>query len=49
LHEAFGAEVELVPGSEGVFDITVDGKTIFSKAATGRFPEDGEVAKLIRG
>ncbi|HBT96132.1 MAG TPA: hypothetical protein DEB25_00030 [Desulfobulbaceae bacterium] len=48
LHETFGAEIELLPGSDGVFDVAVDGKTIFSKTASGRFPEDGEVAKLIQ-
>jgi len=39
--------VELIPGSNGVFEITVDGKLIFSKAKSGRFPEDGEIAGLI--
>jgi len=31
-----------------VFEITVDGKKLFSKKALGRFPEDGEVLALIR-
>jgi selenoprotein W-related protein len=48
LREAFATEVELVPGDGGIFDIAVDGKKIFSKAAMGRFPEDGEIARLIR-
>jgi len=48
LHEVFGTEVELTPGGDGIFDVTVDGKKVFSKTAMGRFPEDGEVAKLIR-
>ena len=48
MHEAFGAETELLPGDSGVFDVTVDGRKIFSKTATGRFPEEGEVAGLIR-
>ena len=41
--ERYGAEVELVPGVAGVFDITVDGKLAYSKKATGRFPTDEEV------
>jgi selenoprotein W-related protein len=39
----YGAEVELVPGVGGVFEITVDGRLAFSKKATGRFPTDDEV------
>jgi predicted Rdx family selenoprotein len=31
-----------------VFEITVDRDLIFSKRATGRFPDDGEVLGLIR-
>jgi len=41
-------EAELAPGGNGIFDVTVDGKTVFSKTAMGRFPEDGEIAKLIQ-
>ena len=33
--------------SGGVFEVSVDGKKVFSKKALGRFPEDGEVAGLI--
>ena len=33
----------LITGSKGVFDVMVDGETIYSKAATGRKPEPGEV------
>jgi len=32
----------------GVFEITVDGKKVFSKKALGRFPEEGEIEGLIR-
>ena len=39
---------KLVPSRGGVFEISVDGKTIFSKRALDRFPEDGEVVELIR-
>jgi selT/selW/selH-like putative selenoprotein len=46
---ALSVESELIAGRGGVFDITVDGKTVFSKKALGRFPHDGEVLGLIRG
>ncbi|MCI5220176.1 MAG: hypothetical protein D3914_13560 [Candidatus Electrothrix sp. LOE2] len=42
------AEVELVPGSGGVFTVCADGKQIFSKHETGRFPDDGEIVDLLR-
>jgi len=47
--EGYGAEVELVPGVAGVFDITVDGRLAYSKKQTGRFPTDEEVAVLFGG
>jgi selenoprotein W-related protein len=43
------AEIELVAGSNGIFDITVDGKMIFSKFEQGRFPQTDEIISLIRG
>jgi selenoprotein W-related protein len=44
-----GADVELIASSGGVFEVTVDGKLLFSKKALNRFPEEGEVAGLIAG
>jgi selT/selW/selH-like putative selenoprotein len=43
LEQRYGAEIELVPGVGGVFEITVDGQLKFSKKQTGRFPTDDEV------
>jgi selT/selW/selH-like putative selenoprotein len=43
LEAKYGAEVELVPGVGGVFEITVDGSLKFSKKQVGRFPTDDEV------
>jgi len=37
-----------VAGSGGVYEITVDGETVFSKKTSGRFPEDGEIIALMR-
>jgi len=38
----------LIEGKDGVFEVTVDGNLVFSKRALGRFPDDGEVARIIR-
>ena len=43
MEEKYGAEVELVPGVAGVFEITVDGRLAFSKKQMGRFPTDEEI------
>ena len=43
MQQKYDAEVELVPGVAGVFDITVDGQLKYSKKQTGRFPTDDEV------
>ena len=43
MQDKYGADVELVPGTGGVFEITVDGQLKFSKKQTGRFPTDEEV------
>ena len=34
-------------GSKGVFDVTVDGRLIYSKADTGRHAQPGEVLDLF--
>ncbi len=35
-------------GGGGIYDVTVDGKKVFSKHEVGRFPDDGEVVKTIK-
>ena len=42
-------EVELVKGVAGVFEITIDGKLVFSKKQLGRFPGDVEIDALAGG
>ena len=37
----------MIPTSGGVFEIIVNGSLIFSKNQLGRFPEEGEIVKLI--
>jgi selenoprotein W-related protein len=49
LQDKYGAEVELVPGVGGVFEITVDGQLKYSKKQTGRFPTDAEVLAVGGG
>ena len=42
-------QAELVKGSGGVFDITVDGVLVYSKHRSGRFPDNAEVVQALRG
>ncbi len=42
------ADLTLVMGSKGVFDVEVDGELLYSKHATGRHAEPGEVLRLFR-
>jgi len=48
LKQALDVDSELTAGSGGVFEITVDGKKVFSKKALGRFPDAGEILRLIQ-
>jgi selenoprotein W-related protein len=38
----------LVEASGGVFEVSMDGKLLFSKRAKGRHAEPGEVLRLVR-
>ena len=42
-----GVSVDLINGSNGVFDVEIDGKLVYSKRNTGRFPNLGELLTLI--
>ena len=46
--EAELGEVALVPGSGGVFDVRLDGETLWSRKAMSRFPELKELKQLVR-
>ena len=48
LEKEFGAKSKLVAGANGIFDVIVDGKKVFSKFKAGRFPETGEITGLIK-
>ncbi len=41
-------EVVLVPGTGGIFEVRVDGETIWSRKQEGRFPESKELKQLVR-
>ena len=40
-------QAELVKGGNGVFDVEVDGKQLFSKDGVDRFPEYQEIPNAI--
>ena len=41
------ADVTLIPDTKGLFEWSVDGELVFSKAAMGRFPDMDELRELI--
>ena len=48
MRKAIGVEAELIPGSDGIFDVIVEGDRVFSKHETGRLPEPGEVVGVLK-
>jgi selT/selW/selH-like putative selenoprotein len=49
LQQAFpDTDVRLIPSSGGVFEVLVDGALVFSKKASRRHAEPGEVVGLMR-
>ena len=42
------ANVEIIEGSGGVFEVTVDGSLIYSMKETGQFPEKGKVISFMK-
>ena len=47
LKQDIGA-LTLVPTGGGVFEVTVNGKKIYSKKETGEFPEPEAIVKQVR-
>lgn len=43
-----GVQAELIESGGGVFEIEYGGNLLFSKKNLGRFPNEGEVLKLIK-
>jgi selenoprotein W-related protein len=49
--KAFEPEVQsitLLPAEGGRFEVTVDGRLVYSKLKTGRHADQGEVVELVR-
>ncbi len=45
---ALGFKSSLVEGEKGMFDVIVNGRTIFSKHKKDRFPESAEIIDILR-
>ena len=43
-----GIDSELVRGSGGIFNVSVDGRRIYSKDDTGRFPSEKDIVEQLR-
>ena len=48
LKKRLGVDSKLIPGGGGVFDVSADGKVIFSKKAAGRYPEPEEIIGALQ-
>ena len=48
LKKQLDVDATMTPGSGGVFDVMLDGKTIFSKKQVGRFPETVEILGMLK-
>jgi|TARA_B100000959_G_scaffold282013_1_gene347491 selenoprotein W-related protein len=42
------SDLRLVTGSNGIYDVRVDGELIYSKDENGRHAEDGEVLEIFK-
>jgi selenoprotein W-related protein len=42
------SEIVITPSGSGVFEVTVDGRLLFSKKATGRHAEIEEVLEAVQ-
>lgn len=41
-------ELALIPGKGGIFEIKIDGETVFSRLKESRFPEIKELKQIVR-
>jgi selenoprotein W-related protein len=41
------ADLKLIPGGGGCFELTVDGELIYSKLKTGKFPDEGAMVAAV--
>jgi predicted Rdx family selenoprotein len=47
IKQTHGVEARLIEGKGGVFVIRQDGRAVYDKAETGRFPAPGEASRLL--
>jgi len=49
LKKTYGPDTvtELIEDKGGVFEVELDGKLLFSKKKSNRFPNEGEILKLV--
>ncbi|HDL17592.1 MAG TPA: SelT/SelW/SelH family protein [Bacteroidetes bacterium] len=47
LKEEYGTEPQLIKGKGGVFDVKLNGRSIYSKHETGYFPSNEEISAKI--
>jgi selenoprotein W-related protein len=40
-------QITLIPSTNGVFEVRVDGALVFSKTRLGRFPQPGELVRVV--
>ena len=48
IKKQLGVGSQLVRGSGGIFEVTVDNEKIFSKKEQGRFPSEKEIVDKLR-
>lgn len=41
------ASLEMVPSKGGCFEVDVDGERLYSKLATGEFPDESDLLKKV--
>jgi selT/selW/selH-like putative selenoprotein len=47
IKDKYGITAELVEGAGGIFEVYIDGKTVYSNQTTYRFPEPEEIFAQI--
>ena len=41
-------ETDLIKGSNGIFDVEIDGELVYSKNETGEFPDEESLVQKIK-
>ena len=47
IQSKFGVNAELIKGTGGVFEVTLNNSLIFSKKDLGRFPNENEIENIL--